>query len=65
MIEVHNFNVWDNQEGKLTSPARKSPRERILAVAGEIIPRTNEMVDENDLDDQGRYDPNRKKPGTV
>jgi hypothetical protein len=64
-ITVYNFKVWDAQSGDYVMPKRKSPRERIRSIGGEVITETAERIDPNDLDDHGRYDPSLTEDGTA
>ena len=59
MVAVHGFKVWDSQRSEFAFPPVKGTIEFIRMVKGEIIPGTGEDVEPADLDEQGRYDPQR------
>ena len=60
-VKVYQFKAWDMQRGEWVVARRKSTAARIeLIKRVEIIPGTEEEVDEADLDEEGRYDPDRK-----
>jgi len=44
------------------TPLRKSPKERIVSVGGEVIEETAERIDRLALDSHGRYDPSLSRP---
>jgi hypothetical protein len=56
-IEVFHFRVYDFVNDTWVVPSRKSPKERVERVRGEIIPNTGEFIHESDLDSEGRFDP--------
>ena len=57
MVTVHYFKKWHQQQGEYIVQPRKSPADRIQEIGGQIIPGTDEEVDESALDSEGRYDP--------
>lgn len=60
MIAVHHFRVYDPTNDGWHTPPAKSPQWRIEMVRGEIIPGTEEHVEEDRLDADGRYWPDHK-----
>ena len=61
MVNVYSFRVWDQKGGVHFIPVRKSTAERIAILGGEIIPSTEEEVDEQTVH-EGRYDPEKMPP---
>jgi hypothetical protein len=57
MVTVHYFRVYDVVHDRMVTQALKSPAERIKRIGGEIIPGTAEEVEDEDLDEHGRYAP--------
>ncbi len=60
-IEVFHFRAYDPINDQILIPFRKSPRQRIERIGGEIIPDTGELVLLFELDDQERYNPTKTK----
>jgi hypothetical protein len=61
MVKVYKFKVYDNLLGVMLVQPLMSQKERIELAAGTIIPDTEQEVDESELDDQGRFDPRKKR----
>jgi len=53
-IQVFKFRVYDIQQDRFAEIQRRSTRERISRVRGEIIEGTDEMIDESRVDAEGR-----------
>ncbi|MEO6842657.1 MAG: hypothetical protein ABI192_18070 [Bradyrhizobium sp.] len=64
-VTVYHFRVWDTKSGDYVTPLRKSPKERITSVGGEVIEETAERIDRSDLDSYGRYDPSLSRPAAT
>lgn len=60
-VKVFQFKGWDQQKGEHVVAPFKSTAARIgrLDPPVEIIPGTEEDVDEREIDEEGRYDPSR------
>lgn len=54
LVEVHSFEAWDNQAGKMVTARAKSTAARIARIDGNIIPGTAEWVPPSYLDAEGR-----------
>jgi hypothetical protein len=61
MVKVYKFKVYDNLLGVMLVQPLMSQKERIELVAATIIPDTEREVDESELDDQGGFDPRKKR----
>ena len=60
---VYHFKVWDPATDQVIVPRLKSPADRIKNIChGEIIKGTGEPVETSELDEHGRYDPDRGQP---
>ncbi len=61
-VKIFQFRGWDQQKGGYVVAPFKSTAARIerLDPPVEIVPGTEEEVDERHLDDEGRYDPTGK-----
>lgn len=62
-VKVFKFKGWDQQGGGYVIAHLKRTAASIdrLHAPTEIIPGTEEEVDEKDLDEEGRYDPSKKR----
>jgi hypothetical protein len=56
-VTVHNYLVWDHQNGRSVIPPMKGTLERIELVGGRIVPGTAEQVEVSALDGRSRYLP--------
>ena len=54
LIDVYAFKVWDAGAGEMVQPPRKSTKERIAKIGGEIIPNSGEWVEPSAIDADGR-----------
>jgi hypothetical protein len=61
IVKVYKFQGYDSLAGIMRVQPLMSPKERIEMVAGTIIPGTELEVDASELDEYGRYDPNKKR----
>jgi hypothetical protein len=62
-VTVHNYLIWDRQNGRSVIPAMKITVERIGLIGGKIVPGTGEDVDVSALDAKGRYLPDVASAG--
>lgn len=59
-VKVYFFKVWNGTTDSYEMPPRKSTADRIKNICkGEILLETEEEVDSDLLDDEGRYDPSQ------
>jgi hypothetical protein len=61
MVKVYKLRVYDNLLGAMLVQPLMSQKDRIELVAETIIPNTEREVDASELDDQGRFDPRKKR----
>jgi hypothetical protein len=61
MVKVYKFKVFDSLSGVMLVQPLMSQKDRIDLVGGTIIGDSAREVDEAELDDQGRFDPRKKR----
>jgi hypothetical protein len=67
MVKVYSFEFLDEGHGRpeMLAPRLKSTIEQIEKyTCGRIFPGTEEEVDASELDEHGRYDPDKKAPAS-
>ena len=55
MVKVHSFRAYDVRNDEYAYPQRKSTKERIERIRGEIIPGTGIDVPEYEVDAEGKH----------
>jgi hypothetical protein len=58
---VYGFTLWSHLAGKRVTLAYKCTAARIDKLGGEIVPRTAEVVDGSELDEDGVYLPTGRR----